>query len=411
MAFLYALAGGCISRGLVSVRNHFTLTSLSLLCALLGMSLLCALVGMAFLCALVGLSLLCALTGIALLYTLVGMALLCALVDMALLYALLGMSLLCALVGMSLLCALLGMPLLCALAGMVLLYSLVGMSLLCALVGMSLRIITVYRIPPSKTTNLRKMLFLSEFPYLLEYLAPLRGKLLIFGDMNIHWDDQHIPENKQFALLIDSFGLTQYVLDPTHVRGHTRDMVLARESDSLVTSCEVGHLLSDHHVINTTLRCGRPHPSKSKILFRKIKGIDVNELKRQVTSQLGDLSFDNLSPEECVLLYDRTLTTALDNLAPVKTKTFVKKDLQPWMNDRILEAKRDRRKAERKWRGSKLTVHHQIYKEACCHVNKLICQYYSDMIQECDGDTKALFRTVNTILGKTNCFTIAKQIQ
>ncbi len=68
------------------------------------------------------------------------------------------------------------------------------------------------------------------------------------------------------------------------------------------------------------------------------------------------------------------------------------------------DAKHLRRKFERKWRKTQLTVDHDIYRNQCATVNKLLKQtrlnFYSDKIQSCGRDQKTLFKVTKTLLGK-----------
>ena len=51
-------------------------------------------------------------------------------------------------------------------------------------------------------------------------------------------------------------------------------------------------------------------------------------------------------PDELVALFDNTLRSLLDRHAPVKHKNITIRPCVPWMNEEIILAKRQRRKAE-----------------------------------------------------------------
>ena len=105
---------------------------------------------------------------------------------------------------------------------------------------MLLRILIIYRAPPSQENNPKKKpIFLPELSNLLEYLAPLSGKLVFLGDFNIHWDKTDISERKELADLLSTFDLDQSVNGPIHKAGHTLDLVITRCKDKLVKSCKV----------------------------------------------------------------------------------------------------------------------------------------------------------------------------
>eukprot|EP00914_Ancora_sagittata_P028856 GHVO01056918.1.p1 GENE.GHVO01056918.1~~GHVO01056918.1.p1 ORF type:complete len:113 (+),score=9.03 GHVO01056918.1:221-559(+) len=74
----------------------------------------------------------------------------------------------------------------------------------------------------------------------------------------------------------------------------------------------------------------------------------------------------------------------------------------PWYSEEIAEVKRKRRNAEKTWRKTKLNVHLEIFKDQKRKVKLLMDQaredYYGDVVEECEGDQKKLFRVVNKLL-------------
>ena len=62
--------------------------------------------------------------------------------------------------------------------------------------------------------------------------------------------------------------------------------------------------------------------------------------------------------EDKIKQYNEVLHDLLNKYAPEKSKSMTVRDNRPWMNERILNAKR-RRKLEKRWRKTKLTVHRE----------------------------------------------------
>ena len=70
----------------------------------------------------------------------------------------------------------------------------------------------------------------------------------------------------KFHDFIHSSGLRQYVFDPTHVKGHTLDLVLSRSTESFINNvCTTFYLPSDHAAITYNLHIAQPEPVKVKI--------------------------------------------------------------------------------------------------------------------------------------------------
>jgi hypothetical protein len=91
----------------------------------------------------------------------------------------------------------------------------------------TLRLLVVYRPPRCSESD-----FLRDFSFVLELLSVTRDELLIVGDFNLHVDEEHDLYGCSFMSLIDSFGLQQDVVGPTHERSathkrHTFDLVSA----------------------------------------------------------------------------------------------------------------------------------------------------------------------------------------
>ena len=86
----------------------------------------------------------------------------------------------------------------------------------------------------------------------------------------------------------------------------------------------------------------------------------------------------------------------------MKKAKLVIKPRAPWYPPSIAKEKRLRRKLERQWRRTKLTVHQQMFKEQWQQASSLIrksrATYYNNKVTECAGDQKSLFSIVDTLL-------------
>ena len=82
--------------------------------------------------------------------------------------------------------------------------------------------------------------------------------------------------------------------------------------------------------------------------------------------------FHHADVDVVVEKYNSTLSDILDKHAPLKTRTVTVHPDAPWINDEIKDKKRQKRKAERKWRHSGLTVHKEIYCEERKELNQMI---------------------------------------
>ena len=113
-----------------------------------------------------------------------------------------------------------------------------------------IRLLIIYRPPPAPTD-----LFFEEFEKLICHVSSSRRKprLLIAGDFNIHLEDCRDRAATRFSSLVEALQLKQHVVGPTHLAGHTLDLILSFKSDRLVSRPYVESPFSDHFFIGCWL--------------------------------------------------------------------------------------------------------------------------------------------------------------
>ncbi len=108
--------------------------------------------------------------------------------------------------------------------------------------------------------------------------------------------------------------------------------------------------------------------------------------------------------------YNRGLRELVESHAPLLTKTIILRPSCPWYTEELCNAKHLRRKLQRLWRKTRLTVHRVSYREQCITVNRLIIKarrdYYVEKIEQCGRDQKKIFRTAKHLLGDGNSPTL-----
>ncbi|WAR11312.1 hypothetical protein MAR_025492, partial [Mya arenaria] len=158
----------------------------------------------------------------------------------------------------------------------------------------------------------------------------------------------------------------------------------------------------DHLAICTHLQTQKPKREHKIVSFRAFRDISIDDLVTDITNSQTLQSIESTT-EELVERYNTCLQELLDKHAPLQTKVTTIRPNTTWYNDSLRAAKRNRRKAERKMRKSNLTVHTEIYKEACIIYNKLMLQtkkdYYSSKIEENSNDRRQIFKLTNTLMG------------
>ena len=143
------------------------------------------------------------------------------------------------------------------------------------------------------------------------------GKLLLLGDLNVHFDCPTRSDVSHIEHSLQSTGLRQYVTKATHKRGHILDVVIAREDDNLITSLSIDpDLMSDHAAISCKINCDKPPPQQKVRQYRKFARIDQLSFAQDLSSKLeGPRDIKDLN--EIIQVFDKVLVSVLDAHAPV----------------------------------------------------------------------------------------------
>jgi exonuclease III len=262
----------------------------------------------------------------------------------------------------------------------------------------------IYRPPPNTKNGLSTPQFLDEFSNFLDANILGPEDLLICGDFNFHFGKVNDKEASTFTDLLSSYGLQQHVTVSTHTKGHVLDLIITRSSvDSFLKDTTVTDMLiSDHFWVHCNILCSRPGNICKKVKYRKIKAINIDSFCEDIkASTLGNPI--NTDVSTLVNDYNRVLSELLNKHAPLKERNFTIRKDSPWFTDEIAEAKRAKRKAERKWRKTNLIIHRDMFQEATQHVNNLIDhakkQYYVNKVKE--ADQKSFFKIVDKLMNKS----------
>ena len=266
-----------------------------------------------------------------------------------------------------------------------------------------LQFFVLYRRPARKEYNLTDSQFYYELPNLLEYVNTSGGSPFIVGDFNTHMDNLTDYRAVRLSSLFQDFGLVQSVTFPTHQKGHTLDLVLTRRADFLLATISPDFTLdvSDHHCIICTLRVTRPVPSPVYIEARNLSTIDLASFKADLQSKLqasSTLSADHLH---------HLIQDLINQHAPPMRRKISNRPPSPWfasVGPKLLEAKRERRRAERQYLKTGLTVFKQMFRACNKLVNSIVHQaktsFYNAKILSCTT-SRQLFTLTGSLLGKT----------
>ena len=132
---------------------------------------------------------------------------------------------------------------------------------------------------------------------------------------------------------------------PTHISGHTLDLVLAPIESDFVGGIEIspiGSDISDHALLTFTLCFSRPPTYRKTITFHNYSGLDANLAANIIETDLVDAVARGQTSVQRTNSYNEVLSSARDQFYPVVTKGIIIKDDAPWYDHRMVSLHKQR---------------------------------------------------------------------
>ena len=105
--------------------------------------------------------------------------------------------------------------------------------------GATIRFIVVYRPPTSNQYGFKTSGFFREWISFVEPMTTNHTDSIIVGDVNFHLDSDSNTDACRFKDSLSTCGLRQYVIGPTHQKGHTLNVVITKDFDNIIDNLEV----------------------------------------------------------------------------------------------------------------------------------------------------------------------------
>ena len=254
-------------------------------------------------------------------------------------------------------------------------------------------ILNIYR-PPGPATA-----FFSELQDILSYKSTLPHDLALMGDFSFRIDSSS-SEAGRLSGILDSFDLHQYVDFPTHIHGHSLDLMVCSPGCNFL-SVSASDMISDHFsvVANLQIPCNHSRTIPKTIKYRKLQSINMEAFKADI--QNSDLiRYPKTNATELAIQYDSVLHTLINLHAPLVTKKISIKPPNAWMTSAILASKRYRRYLERVWCSNltELNRSRLTRQTHLCNRQMSKSAHYSKIIAEHSGDYGSLSKAFNKIL-------------
>ena len=261
-----------------------------------------------------------------------------------------------------------------------------------------INLVTIYRPPKSPK-------FLEQLQNLLSDIIALKSSFIITGDFNIHLDVADDPETLKFKEILENFNLRQHVTTSTHIHGHILDVFITPEDCNYIVDLNVSDSISDHLIITATLNFKLPKaPSHKTSTYRPFRKINIPAFKSDLAK--SDL-LQNPATTATSLYnqYHSVMAGLVDFHAPSKTRTCPSRPRDPWINEDILSAKREKRRQERVWKRTGSVIDRKYFRVQIHRNNHLLSRsksnWYSEMIDRNKNNPKKLWNSINRILHRS----------
>ena len=107
--------------------------------------------------------------------------------------------------------------------------------------------------------------------------------------------------------MLDLSKFENFVSIPTHLSGHTLDLILTPVGSEYVKHVEalpIDSDMSDHALILFSLEVIRSHAVKKTITFCSYRNVDNNSIANDIEHILNILDVSSLTAEDCTIWYN-----------------------------------------------------------------------------------------------------------
>ena len=255
----------------------------------------------------------------------------------------------------------------------------------------SLLVISIYRVLFVPVT-----VFLEEIVELFEYLTSQKDDILLAGDVNIHMDTDELYSNK-FRDILRNFNITQHVHFPTHIQGHTLDIIATFGDTPTVSMVEASEYdISHHHLIDFQIAVRSEMKEVKQVMSRNLKGIEMESFMEEVKERILITEQDF---GKNMRRYNETIGQLVDMKAPLQNRSITVVPSAPWFDNEYKELRAQRRKAEKKFNKTKMKEDKEAFiklrKQTTQLAHQKKCKHYGDKLE---GNNHLMFRTINKLL-------------
>jgi len=178
--------------------------------------------------------------------------------------------------------------------------------------------------------------------------------------------------------------------------------VISKESSQLVKGVSVTEGISDHNGIIIKLNIAKQNRPVIKKNFHQYKKLNMDRFQNDILCSTL-YSHPSTDVDSLAAQYQHEISRLVSIHAPVITRTVISRTPAPWYTPEIALARQKRRRLERRWRHTKLTVDREIFVAQKLVVNNMLASakasYYVSLMKNQSENLRQLWATINSLSG------------
>ena len=245
---------------------------------------------------------------------------------------------------------------------------------------------------------------LSALEDLFVYLFPLTDAIFVLGDLNCDFLSPSKPETRYLQSIIESYGFTQIIDQPTRITENTRtllDIIITNDLDLIHShgaQPPIGN--SDHCLTYVNLNHLKPNNNGKQIRFRDFSNFNILDFHEDAAKcKWSDITqYDDIDKKVEVL--SNIITEVFNKHAPIKQKKVTKRKV-PWVTENVKLLMKLRDRALIKFKHSRNTADWEEYKKMRNFTTSVLRQekkaYLSFHLKVKNNDSKGMWRELGKL--------------
>ena len=220
--------------------------------------------------------------------------------------------------------------------------------------------------------------FNEEFTTFMDKILYIGDAMLVVGDLNVWMDVVDDPDTRRLRTLMNAYGLSQLVQEPTHISGHTLDHIYVNEYQielKYEVICDTLGLSTDHFPLVIEIPSANLQDTTQTIKYRKLKDIDLNKFKHDLQESYNSMEDSwHLDFITNFSKYEELSRIVMDKHAPIVTRKRKTCEVA-WIDTEYRKNRAKRRRFERVWKKNRTDENRNNYieqKRVCAETKLLL---------------------------------------